>query len=399
MTGLIRPRVIRGPGNGRAALYRAVLRHSLAAIVLLPFLPGCGPDLNGTLQVTGQIEGVTVAAGSKVGGRIAEVTVKEGDSVKAGDVLIRLDDAEAKAVLAAAEAKLAAMEAQLAKVETGATPEQLRQAEAFARAAEEKYRMAEKGARTEEIRMARAGLDSATAQLDEARKEFARAEKLRSEGVAAQRQFDQAKAARDAAEAQFHAAREKHEMVVRGLRDEEIAAAKALYDQAQAALDEVRRGAREEDRAAARAARDAAAADRDRAEVALREMTVVSPLDGVIESLDVHPGDLVKPGPVVRIANPEDLEMYVYVSAVMLGRIHLDEKIPLTTDAHGDERFEARVVQIATQGEYTPRNLQTQEERVQQVFGIKLKLDSAGGKLRAGMTAIAHIAESPAATK
>ena len=216
--------------------------------------------------------------------------------------------------------------------------------------------------------------------------------------MASQRQFDQAKAARDAAEAQFQAMKERHDLVVKGLREEEIAAVKALYDQAQAALDEVRRGARDEDLAAARAARDAAAADRDRAEAALREMTVVSPLNGVIESLDIHPGDLVKAGAVVRIVDPEDLQMYVFVSAVMLGKLRLNERISLTTDAHGEETFEATVAHIAAQGEYTPRNLQTQEERVQQVFGVKLKMNSAGGKLRAGMTAMAHIPRTPAAS-
>jgi HlyD family secretion protein len=175
------------------------------------------------------------------------------------------------------------------------------------------------------------------------------------------------------------------------LRDEEIATAKAMYDQASAALAEVKRGTRAEDLAAARAARDAAAADRQRAEVALREMVVTAPMDGVIESLDVHPGDLVKPGPIVRMVNPEDLKMIIYVGAVMLGYLKVGQKVTLTTDAHGAETFEGTVARIATEGEFTPRNLQTQEERIQQVFGVKLTLNSAGGKLRAGMTATAHL--------
>lgn len=367
----------------------------LASVVLLAALAlGCEANKNGMLDVTGQIEGVAVTAGSKIGGRVMEVPAKEGDTVKPGDVLVRLDDAEAQAALAAATAQLAGAEAQLAKLETGATPEQLRQAEAAARAAEEQYRMAENGARDEEVRGARAALDAAMAQRDQAQADFKRVDKLFKEGVATQRQFDQAQTALDTAEAQYRGAKEKHEMVVKGLRDEEIAAAKALYERAAAALDEVRRGARAEDLAAARAARDAAAAGQQRAEVALREMTIVAPIGGLLESVDVHPGDLVRPGPVVRLLDPEDLEMVVYISAAMLGKVHVGQTVKLSTDSHGAEVFEAKIIYIAAEGEYTPRNLQTQEERVQQVFGVKLKLNSAGGKLRPGMTATAHIPKS-----
>jgi HlyD family secretion protein len=93
---------------------------------------------------------------------------------------------------------------------------------------------------------------------------------------------------------------------------------------------------------------------------------------------------------VATVADPNDLKLYVYVSALMLGQLRPQQKVELTADAHGDQKFEAAIVQIATQGEFTPRNLQTKEERVQQVFGVKLKLDSAGGRLRAGMTVTAH---------
>ena len=83
------------------------------------------------------------------------------------------------------------------------------------------------------------------------------------------------------------------------------------------------------------------------------------------------------------------------MGAALLGQIKLGQKLPLTADAHGSERFEGEIYYIASEGEYTPRNLQTQEERVQQVFGVKLRLNSNGGKLRAGMTVIAHVPGGP----
>ena len=352
---------------------------------------GCDGRQNGLVRTTGQVEGVAVTAGSRIGGRVVDVLVQEGESVRKGDVLLHLDDAEAQALVAAAVARLAGAEAVLAKLEAGATSEQVRQAEAGARAAEERYRMAERGARGEEIRVAKAALDATQAQRDTARTEFGRVKRLLDKEIVTQHQFDQAQMTLDTAEAHYRATREKWEMVTKGARAEEIAVAKALFDQAQAAVDEIRKGAREEDLAAARAARDAAKADLSRAQVGLREMTVVAPLDGVVEAIDVKPGDLVAPGPVVRLVDPDDLEVLVYVSAALLGQLRLGQIVNLTTDSHGDTMFEGRIVHIATQGEYTPRNLQTQEERVQQVFGVKLKLDSHGGKIRAGMTVTAHI--------
>lgn len=365
-------------------------RTSAILVPVLALVAGCAPYDADTVSVTGQIEAVDVGLGSRIGGRVSETLVEEGDAVKKGDVLVRLETNEASAGLAAAEAKLAQADALLAKLEAGARPEEIRQAEAAATRAEEQYRMAQRGLRSQEVQAAAAAADAARAQRDLARAEYLRIEKLSQTNVVSKERYDQAKHAFEAAESQYEAAREKQDMAAEGARTEEIAMAKAGFEQAAAALDLLRNGARQEDLAAARAAKAAAEADVSRAQVALDEMTVISPRDGVVESIDIHPGDLVKAGPVAKIVDPEDLELVVYVSALMLGKLKVGQKIPLTTDAHGDERFEAEILRIATEGEFTPRNLQTREERVQQVFGVKLKLNSAGGKLRAGMTAIAH---------
>lgn len=361
-------------------------------LLLLPLLvafTACAPQQDG-LRVTGQIEGIAVNAGSKIGGRVIETPIAEGAHVKQGDILIKLDDADAQAVLAAAKANLGKAEAAVAKLHAGATAEQLRQAEAAAEAAKQQYTMAVNGARAEEVAGAKALAEAARAQRDTTAAEFARIEGLYKAEAVSKSQYDQARGARDAAAAQFQAASEKENMAVHGARKEEIAMAKASADRAQAALDEVRTGARKEDIALAEAARDAAAADVQRAETALREMQVVSPIDGVVESLDIRAGDIIKPGPVVRLVNPEDLELVVYLGAGYLGRAGLGKEVPITTDAYGDKQFKGTIKFIATEGEFTPRNLQTQEERVQQVFAVKIRLDSNNGQLRAGMSATAH---------
>jgi len=247
-----------------------------------------------------------------------------------------------------------------------------------------------KGARNEEIRAAQANLDGAAARRDVARKEFEREKVLLVDEATTQRQFDQAKAALEAAEAQFESTKEQRDLVLSGARIEEIDMARAESDKAQAALDELTIGPREEDIAAARASRDAAAADLERAKVNLREMTIIAPLNGVIESLDVRPGDLVAAGPLVRIVDPEDLEVDCFVGAKMLGQLRLHQEITFTADAFGAETFTGTIKQIASEGEYTPRNLQTEEERAQQVFAVTVGLGSHEGKLRPGMTVIAH---------
>jgi multidrug resistance efflux pump len=121
-----------------------------------------------------------------------------------------------------------------------------------------------------------------------------------------------------------------------------------------------------------------------------QEMSVRAPMDGVIESIDVEPGDLVQPGPIVRIVDPEELELVVYVSAAMLSRIRLGQRLSLTADGD-DATYEGEVIFMANQGEFTPRNLQTEEARSRQMFGIKLRVPSYDGALKAGMTATARI--------
>ena len=323
-----------------------------------------------------------------------EVFVKEGHSVTKGKILIKLESAEAEADVAAAEAVLAQAAATLKKIEAGARTEEIRRAEAAVRQVTQEYEMALKGARSQEIGAARAKAETARAEKERAKGEYERFQRLYEENVASFQEKDQAQHRHEAAKGNYEAALEQLDMLVQGTREEQIAIAKAALDRAEATLEELQSGSRVEDIDAARAARDFAKARLDSASVMLREMRVVSPMDGLVESIDVHPGDLVEPGPTIRIVDPDDLELVVYVSAALLGHLRPDQEVTLTTDSHGEESFRGRIAHIASQGEFTPRNLQTEEERVQQVFGVTITLDSADGKLRAGMTATVHLGSS-----
>ena len=188
-------------------------------------------------------------------------------------------------------------------------------------------------------------------------------------------------------------------MLAHGTRNEHIEMAKADRDRAAAAYDLLKNGARKEDLDAARAARDAANAELLRANTVFNEMTVKAPRGAVVESFDVHAGDLVQPGPILQLTDPQDLKLVVYVSALALGHLRLGEDVTFTTDSHGAETFKGKIGYVAPAGEFTPRNLQTQEERVQQVFGVKIAFDSNGGKLRPGMAATVQIPLDTAALK
>jgi len=362
-----------------------ILRSIPIVLCAVSILDGC-TRAGDTLHVSGQIEGHPIAVGSRVGGRISEVPAREGHTVKQGDILFRIEAAEAEAELLAARATLAQSEAQLKKLEAGPRAEEIRAAEAVTASAKAQYDQALAGARSQEIEAARARADAARAEVDEARAEFERQTNLFEADVAPFAAKDQAHHRLEAAQGTLKSSVKELDMLVQGTRDEQIAMAKAAFDGASAKLDELRNGARTEDIDAARAARDQAAAQVKRAEVNLAEMTISSPVDGIVETLDLRPGDLVKSGPAARVMNPEDLDLTVYVSAAFLGQLAVGQRVSFTTDAHGAEAFEGTIVFIASNGEFTPRNLQTAEDRVQQVFAVKIHSGSAGGKLRAGMS-------------
>lgn len=364
-------------------------------LFVLPFLGavsvfGCGGGDVSTLDVSGEIESRASDVGSRVGGRVVEVLVEEGASVEPGAVLVRLDGAEAAAAVGGAESRVAQAQAGLSKLEAGARAEEIRAGEAAVRRAEQQYQLALRGARSQEIRAGEAAVSAARAQRDELRAELGRVEGLYKGNAISQQRYDQARHGLEGAQAQLDAAQERLDALTEGTREEEVGMAKAFLDQAVASLDLLRAGARAEDIAGARALRDGAVADLARARVVLDEMVIRSPIKGVVESLELEVGDLVGPGPALTVVDPEDLELNVYVSGVMLGHLGVGQEVAVTTDSHGAERFVGRILQLATEGEYTPRNLQTVEERVQQVYRVKVGLDSGGGKLRAGMAATAH---------
>ena len=351
----------------------------------------CNKEERTSFLVSGQIECKVHTPGSTVGGRIIDVFVKEGDLVKKDTTLIQFDCAQQEAMYQSALAGVKRAESLVEKLKKGATEEELRQAENAMKTAEAQYRLLLTGAREEDKQSAKATLESAKSAFEIAKQDYERAERLFNEGAISKKEWEQTKILFEKAKAEYRVAEERHKQLQKGARDEEIEAAKANWERSVAMFDEIKRGPRVEDIRSAESALESARAELSRAETVLKECTVKSPIDGIVESVSVRKGDIVPPGPCIRIVNPDDLEMIIYVPAYILGHISIGQTLNFYTDAHKNETFSGKIIYIASEGEFTPRNLQTQEERIQQVFAVKLSLNSYGGKLRAGMTATVKV--------
>jgi len=210
-----------------------------------------------------------------------------------------------------------------------------------------------RGPRVEEIARARA-------QAQNAERERLRQKALLERGVIAQQQYD-------ASATQAKTTREALLELERGSRAEDIAAARAMLEAEQRQLGYL---------------------ERQKAESA-----VAAPAVGVIESMDLRPGDLVGPNqPVARILEPSQLWVRVYVPEPQLGRVRVGQKAALTVDTFPKREFPGKLVEIRTQSEYTPRNVQTLDQRMDQVFGVKVAIDPTP-ELKPGMAATVRLVE------
>lgn len=323
---------------------------------------------------SGTVEARNIRVGSKVGGRITEVLVREGDRVSAGQVLVAFDDKELSAALALAHANLV-------KMERGYRPEEIEQARAAAARAHAQWEEAKRGYRTEQVAQAEADLEQARADEANAERTYKRAEQLAAEGVFSRQQHDDAEAAWKMAVARRQNAEERYTELERGYRVEDVAAAEAAYRQAEATRELMERGFRVEDVEAARAQfRDA--------EARYRERQVVAPADAVVEVLDVRPGDLIPPNtPIATLLEAGQLYVRIYIPETDIGRVRVGQRADVKVDSFPGETFSGQVEQINQKAEFLPRNVQTRAERVHQVFGVKVRLPDPSGRLRAGMAA------------
>lgn len=360
-------------------------RLALVVVIVLVLLAGLlysqrQPPLE---RVSGFVESDEIRIGSRVGGRVASVLVEEGDAVKKGQELIKLEPFQLLEQQAQAGAELAEAQAELARLTAGYRPEEI----AEARAREEQLIAARNqlGNREEDIAAAKANLDLATSELELAKLKYDRTEKLFGKNSAAQADMDQAGTELRVARASENVRREELAKLER-TRPEELKQADAARDEAQQVRMLRERGYREEDKKKAEAAVAAARAALAAIGRQIDELVIRAPADGSIEAVDLRPGDLVGAStPAVSIIEAGRLWVRAYVPENRLD-VQVGREVSVIVDSFPGRTFKGRVTFVARQAEFTPNNIQTIEDRSKQVFRIKVLLEEGLDVLRPGMS-------------
>ena len=304
-------------------------------------------------RVSGQAEATQVQVAPEVGGRIVEMTIAEGDRVKQGDVVARLDTRDIDLALRRAQAERAQADAQLRLLLAGARREDIRQADAQAAAAA-------------------ADVAAAQADLAAAETDLQRFERLLEVNSGSQKQRDDAATRRNVA------------------RDR-LAATQARETAAREAAARLRAGARREEIDAARARVASVDAQIATLEKSKADATVTAPIGGIVIERLLDSGEIVSPrAPIAVLADLDNAWAEVFVDEPMIPRIKLGQPATVFTDA-GGPGLPGKVSYIASTAEFTPRNVQTAEDRSKLVYRVKIAVDNRNGTLKQGMPVEAEI--------
>lgn len=302
------------------------------------------------MTLNGTIEADDILVGSKIGGRVMEVLVKEGDIVKEDEVIIRLDDAE---LIARRDQTLAS----------------IKQAEERVKEREAYLQLVISGNREQEIERAKADWEAVKAKLDLAIKDEERYKALYEKGVVSRQQRDNAVNQVMVLRKEATSAKKTYDLMKSGFRKEEIAQAEAELTLAKASLEQAKFSLNE-------------------IETQLEEMTIRAPKNAIVEVCDLFPGDLLGVNQsAITLILPNRLWIRIYIPENYLGYMKENAKVEVKVDSFPKDIFYGYVEQINRKAEFTPRNIQSVEERVNLVFGVKVRLDNSSGKLRAGMSA------------
>jgi len=344
------------------------------------------------IKVSGNFEVTQAEVSFKISGKVEARFVDEGDRVRVGQPIAKLEARDILEEVALRRAEVEAARAQLMELERGFRPEEVAQAEAVVERARAHLAELLAGSRPQEIEAAEASLRRARAELERWRSDHERQRQLFQRGVISAREYESVLAAYRVAEAQVREVEERVKLVREGPRKEQIAQARAALKEAQERLAMLREGPRKETIEAARARLEGAKAALAASETRLSYTTVTSPLNGIVLSKNVEPGEYVAPGtPVVTIGDLENIWLRAYIDEPDLGKVKLGQRVRIRTDTYPEKRYEGRISFISSQAEFTPKNVQTERERVKLVYRIKVDVPNPTMELKPGMPADGEI--------
>ena len=293
-----------------------------------------------TIKVSGNIETTTVGAGFKIAGHVAQRLVDEGERVQKGQLLAKLEPADLEFDVANAKALLLAAQATLTQLTNGS--------------------------RSQDVSAVQATLRSAEADQQTAAAEYDRMQRLYLQGAVSEQERDRSRTAYRTASARADMAKEQVSLVVEGPRREEIDLAAAKVEQSKQVL--------------------------NLAQTRLGYAQIIAPIDGFVLSKNIEAGEYVSPGTaVVTIGEMDQVWLKAYIAETVLGKVKLGQKVAVTTDTYPNKIYNGQISFISPEAEFTPKSIQTAEERVKLVYRIKITINNASHELKPGMPADALI--------
>jgi HlyD family secretion protein len=366
---------------------------ALVTIGMMAFPVLSQNPVNNNLTASGTVEVNEVKVGSKIGGRITEVLIQEGQQVKAGQPLVRFDIADLQAEKLSLNARIAELSAEVEKLENGFRKEEKDAAEAEVRKAQAILEQLRNGSRPQEIAQVQAEISAAESDLFNSESSFTRIDKIFSEGYQSKQVRDDAETRVKLNKSRLEALRQRLSLLQEGTRYEEIKTAEQNYQAALARAELLRAGTRKEDIAAAKARLDAAKAALAQLNVRVAEGEILSPADSRVEVVRVRPGDIIVAGnPIAKLLEPNQIWVRVYIPHTDIGKVRVGQTATINVDSFANKTFSGVVSQIAGEAEFYPRNVQTRTDREHQVFAIKVNIDDKDGSLKSGMSADVVIA-------
>ena len=384
----------------RIVLIVAVLAVAAGAVYLFR---GMHSRPDNRIMVSGNIELTEVNIGFKTAGRLIERNVDEGDRVKKDQIVARLDRDQLLAQRERENAGLQSALSQLAQAETTLQWQKdnvaadIEQRKADLASNEARLAELKNGARPQEKLDAKAAVDAAQSELDRAKNDWDRAQTLYKDDDISKAQYDQFRNRFESATAALNSVRERQALVLAGPRVEQINAQQGVVERTRAALKMAEANLlqikqREQDLVTRRAD-----IERSRASVALidsqlADTIVSSPVDGVVLVKAADVGEVLAPGTtVVTVGDIDHPWLRGYINETDLGKVKLGAKARITTDSYPGKEYWGRVTFISSEAEFTPKQIQTQQERVKLVYRIKIEMENPKHELKSNMPADAEL--------
>ncbi|MBI3210285.1 MAG: efflux RND transporter periplasmic adaptor subunit [Candidatus Solibacter usitatus] len=389
------------------------MKTGIRIVVVLALLAAAGVGLSragffkkndpNIIRLSGNIELTQVDLSFKVPGRLIALEIREGSRVTKGMAIARIDLASVEKQKTREQAGLQSAQAQLAQAETALQLQretiegdlQLRRAEL--RAAEANLADLQAGARPQELQTARAQVDDMRTWLDQAKRDWDRAQTLFKDEDISRAQHEQFRSKFESQSQTLRQAEQRMALLEEGPRKLTIESSRAQVDRAKAAIrlaeaNRIDLKRREQEIDVRRAEIRRAAANIAVIDTQLDDSLITSPIDGVVLVKSAEPGETIAAG--ATVASIGDLArpwLRAYISEKDLGRVKLGTKVKLTTDSYPGKVYAGEVIFIASEAEFTPKQIQTQDERVKLVYKVKILVDNPNQELKANMPVDAEL--------